>query len=316
MAGQSGLRLEVADRELRAQGHRVEAARREIAARAWSAYFAALAVRERHRLATRLEEATAAVATTVRAMASNGLVSEVDADIADSAALRAAHDRLALEGALAEAQARLSVLTGGPAHASVEGGLDPLRIPMPAGANHELPELLALGEQQQAAQRRVALLQRERIPNPTLSLFTQNDGFDERVLGVGLTLPVPLPQPVGRTRAGEIAEAHALADRAEAGAQRLDRELKAELAAATARLEAASKARGLYTQERGQRAVSRLEAIAAQVRAARLSVRDALIGQQALVDQLKAEIDAREDLCLASLRVARATGTSLEGNSL
>ncbi|MBK7863300.1 MAG: TolC family protein [Archangiaceae bacterium] len=315
LGGQSFLRTDAADGELRAQAHRVIAARRATAAQAWAAWFELLATRERLQLGLRLEQATTAVAATVRAMTANGLTSEIDADIADTAALRASRDRFALESGLAAASARLTLLTGVSTDPGVEGALDPLRLPA-AGVAAQLPELMALAEQQAAADRRVELSRRERLPNPTVSLFVQNDGFDEQVYGVGLSLPVPLPQPVGRTRAGELWEARGLADRARAEANRLQRELNAERAAATAELDAANKTRALYGADRVQRTLTRLESIATQVRAARLPVRDALIGQQALVEQLKAEIDAREALCLASLRVAAVTGVALEGADL
>lgn len=313
VAGQSWLRVEAAEDEVRAQAHRVRAIRQEVAALAWSAYFTVLAVQERLRLAIKLEEATVSVAATVRAMATHGLTSEIDADIAETSALKASTERYGLEGALASARARLNRVTDGPAEVTIEGALDPL---IPQAVPSQQPALLALEEQLRAAERRVVLLQRERVPNPTVSLFAQNDGFEERVLGIGLSIPVPLPQPLGRTGAGQIDEAKALAGRARAESERIRRELQAELTAATADFAAASKTRQLYPLERVRQATARLDSIAAQVKAARLPVRDALLGQQALVEQLKAEIDAREALCLASVRLARAAGTSLEGDSL
>jgi cobalt-zinc-cadmium efflux system outer membrane protein len=316
VAGQSVLRVEVADGELRAQGHRVALTRRDVAAQAWSAYFIVLAVQERLRLAAKLEHATATVATTVRAMATNGLTSDVDADIAETAALRATSDRLALESRLVGAKAQLNRVVGGRPEVAVEGVLDPLRLPAEQAPLEQQPALLALHELQHAARRRVDLVRRERIPNPTVSLLAQNDGFDERVLGVGVSVPIPLPQPIGRTRAGQVAEASALAERIPAEAERLKRELQAELLSANAEFEAASKTRLLYPPERVQRAAARLETIAQQVKAARLSVRDALLAQQALIEQLKAEIEAREAVCIASVRLARAAGTSLEGDAL
>lgn len=316
VAGQSWLRVEVADGELRAQEHRVSAARRDVAAQAWAAYFAVLAAQERLVLAARLEQAATAVADTVRAMAANGLASDVDADIAETAELRATSDRLARESEVAATRAQLSRSTGSAADVVVEGALEPLRLPEAGASLDAQPALLALEAQRRAAQTHVTLLQREVVPNPTVSLYAQNDGFNERVLGVGLSVPIPLPQPLGRTNAGQVAEAKALAERTDAEAERVRRELQAELTTANAQLDAALKVRRLYTPERVQRVSARLESIATQVRAARLPVRDALLAQQALVDQLKAEIDAREALCVASVRAARAAGTPLEGAAL
>ncbi len=315
VAGQRGLRVQVADHELAASSQRLVATRVRVAAEAWTQYFAVLATNERLDLARRLETATNEVATTVRAMASSGVASEVDADVADAAALRVTQDRLVLESAFASDKARLAVLTGAPG-AVIEGELEPLKgVAVPASVPTR-PEVLALAEDRAAYERRVALLKRERVPNPTLSLLAQDDGFDERVLGIGLSLPIPLPQPVGRTNAGEIAEAGALAEQAEASRDGTQRLMQAEVTSAAADFDAAARARALYTAERVNRSLSRLESIATQVKAGRLAVRDGLIAQQALVDQLKSQIDAREWLCTASVRLSRAIGATLEGEAL
>jgi cobalt-zinc-cadmium efflux system outer membrane protein len=315
IGGQRGLRLGVADREARAQEHRVTAARARIAAAAWTDYFAVLAMRERLALSTRLESATQGVATTVRGMAASGVASEVDADIADAAALRVTVQRLRLEGEVAAARAQLAILTGVES-AEIEGDLEPLRgVAAPEEAAVR-PELLALREDELALAARVDLLKRERVPSPTISLLAQDDGFNERVLGVGLSVPIPLPQPLGRTNAGEIAATAALSEQARAGADTAERELHAELTTAMADLRSATQARALYASDRLARVAARLESVAAQVKAGRLAVRDGLIAQQALVEQLESAISAREWLCVASVRLARAAGLALEGDAL
>lgn len=316
VAGQRGLRVEVADAELRAQTQRTLATRATVAAQTWSAYFRAIAAKERIALAKKLVAATATVATTARAMATQGLTSDLEADIADAAALRAAQERLSLEAQVATANAELQWLVGAPSLGTVVGTLEPLKV---VGAGPELgtrPELLALKDVRAALEQRVALLRRERIPNPTVSVFAQNDGFNERVYGVGVSIPIPLPQPIGRTRSGEVQESLAFTEKAEAEIARVQRGLLLELTSATAAYDASAKGRALYTPERVERATVRLESITAQIKAGRLAVRDALVAQQALVDQLKADIEAREALCMASVRLTRAAGLSLEGDSL
>ncbi len=317
VGGQRRLRLDLAEGELSVQVQRIAATKGTIAADAWLAYFRSIAARERLKLTERLEAATEGVATTVRGMVAAGLTSEVDADVSDAAAIRAAQDRLKAEELVAVGQAQLRFLVGDDLDVNVVGDLEPLKsVAAVTAVGRERPELLAVRDAQAVLARRVDLLRRSRVPNPTLSLFAQSDGFDERVLGVVLSIPIPLPQPIGRTQAGEISEAVAFTERAKAEADRVGRELQAELMVAFAEYGASLKARVLYTRERTQRASARLESIALQIKAARLPVRDALVAQQALVEQLKAEIDAREALCLASVRLTRAAGLSLEGDSL
>ena len=61
--------------------------------------------------------------------AANGLTSDVDADIAETAELRATSDRLARESEVAATRAQLSRSTGSAADVVVEGALEPLRLP-------------------------------------------------------------------------------------------------------------------------------------------------------------------------------------------
>jgi cobalt-zinc-cadmium efflux system outer membrane protein len=314
VAGQRGLRLDVAEAELRAQGWRVAVARAAVAEEAWTAYFHALAARDREALATRLAAAVAGVAATARGMASTGLASELEADLADAAATRVVAELVDSRTQVAVTRARLAALAGGPV--MVEGPLEPLASAASvAQATALRGELLVLESLRGAVQGRVDLVRRTRVPNPTVSLFAQRDGFNEQVLGGGLSFPIPLPQPVGRTLAGELLEAEALAERLEAELERVRRELEAERAIAAAQYDDGLARLALYTPERLDRATRRLDAIGFQLQAARLPVREALVAQQALIEQLRAGLDAREALCLASVRLTRAAGLALEGDA-
>jgi len=57
-----------------------------------------------------------------------------------------------------------------------------------------------------------------------------------------------------------------------------------------------------------------LQALSTQLSAGRLTVREALVTQQSLVEMLQSELAMREAACLASVRAARASGLSLEGD--
>jgi outer membrane protein, heavy metal efflux system len=315
VAGQSWLRVAVADANLRAEEQHLLAAKQSLAAQAWNAWFRHLAAAERLKLSTRLELATREVATTVRGMASSGLGAEVDAEVAEAAALRASQDRAVHEGQAVASTARLRLLAGGLPTTTL-ATLEPLATAQGAQSSQTRPELRAFDALRTGLEKRVDLLHREAIPNPTLSFFAQSDGFSERVFGGGLSLPIPLPQPLGRTQRGEVEEARALVDKLEAEKEQQQLVLELELLSARAEFDAAAKARALYSKERIDRVNVRLEAITQQVKAGRLAVRDALVSQQALVDQLKADIEAREALCAASVRLVRAAGLSLEGDSL
>jgi outer membrane protein, heavy metal efflux system len=76
-------------------------------------------------------------------------------------------------------------------------------------------DVRALDDERRSLSARADALRRARLPNPSLVAFAQNDGFNERVFGGGISIPLPLPAPVGRVFTGEIAEAEAAAARCE-----------------------------------------------------------------------------------------------------
>jgi cobalt-zinc-cadmium efflux system outer membrane protein len=53
--------------------------------------------------------------------------------------------------------------------------------------------------------------------------------------------------------------------------------------------------------------------MAAEVEAGRLAVRDAVVAQQQLMDVLRARVEARRALSVASVELALAAGVPLEG---
>lgn len=271
------------------------------------------------RLAVRLEATGKSVA--VAARAESGVASPLEADIAESTALTLARARLAADRGALAARVELGTLLGqDPATslADVEGDLVPLGSvdgAAEAGARlDERPEVQALDTQRRALETQAAALRRARIPNPTLQIYVQNDGFDERVLGGGISLPIPLPYPLGRTAKGEIAEAEARSSRiaTEAEAERQRREIRKRVALATRNVESLRLEAAAFTPERIGRAERTLTAIATEIGSGRLAVRDAVLGQQALIELLRGAIEARRALCIASVELARAAGVPLE----
>jgi cobalt-zinc-cadmium efflux system outer membrane protein len=328
VAGQRGARRDAADAEIDARSLRIVSSQREVAAFAWSAFFDALAARAEQRLAVRLVAAAEGVSAAARARADQGLIAPVDADVADAAGVRVLQARLGADRRLAQAEATLISLLGlDPAQApiAIEGELVPLagvetvtKTVMTSVALHahdKRPEVRALEAERKAFELRADAYRRTRIPNPTLSLFAQNDGFNERVFGLGLSIPIPVPGNVGRTYVGEVAEAEALALRAADDRERVRREIRLENVTAAQDFESRSQEIEAFTPARITRAEESLRSLVQAVEAGRLSVRDAVVAQQALIEFLQAEVAARRAWCLASVALARALGMLIEGGA-
>jgi outer membrane protein TolC len=296
-------------------------AQRDVAATALVAFYDALAAREEQALATRLAAATSAVSVVAHAKAEKGLIAAVDADVADALDVRARRTKLGAERELGARLAELATLLGAdPTTARLElrGELTPLSgwdgkngnvAAVDSGAR---PELRALDAERRAMVLRASAFRRARVPNPTVSAFVENDGFNERVFGLGVSFPIPIPGNVGRTFGGEVAEAEALARRAATERERARRDIRLSVTVASQALQTREREVEAFTPELLANAETSLLALGREVENGRLTVREAVVAQQALIELLQGYVGARREWCVASVDVARAAGLALE----
>lgn len=321
IAGQRGARLGLVSAEQRAQQGRVLAARRAAAVSALNAYFDALAALEEARITDRLMAVSTALKNVAGARAQLGLASDVDARLAEAASTRLAQAHLEAQERVATTSAMLATLTGGdPAGTRplLEGELLPLAIvDAPASALVEAAlarraDVAIAAAERDAQEKRASVFERVRVPNPTFSVFARKDWIGEQSIGVGVSFPISLPAPVGRTYAGEIAEATTLARRSETDEARVRRTVRLEVVQATEIAASRKLQVALYTPDHVKKTEAALVSIAEELEARRLPIREALFTQQALVDFLAAYLAARRALCTASVELARAAGLPLE----
>jgi cobalt-zinc-cadmium efflux system outer membrane protein len=318
IAGQRGLRAGAARADLDATTFRGASLRLDVLTMAWTTFFDALAARDAQELVSELYDTTTAVAQAARAKADEGLVAPVDADVAEATSLRVLQELRAAERDAVIARAMLGALVGAGDQPAVDGELTPIAMAdtivasVATDAAQRRPDVLAAGADQRTFELHARTLERKRIPNPTFSLFLQSDGFNETVRGVGVAVPIPLPGNIGHTNVGEIAEARALADRAGNDRERLARDARLAIVTQVATYRSLQSEIEAFTPERLQRARRTLGAIADEVRAGRLAVRDAVLAQQTLVELLRNYVATRRSLCITSVQLVRAAGASLE----
>jgi cobalt-zinc-cadmium efflux system outer membrane protein len=316
VAGQRRTRVAVVDAELAGQRRRVDAARREVAAATLRLAFELVAAREQSAMLARIAAASQALVDLAAEGERLGLASGLHADIAAALIVKVRRQRVEADRRLATARALLASMLGqDPAAPDVDvaGELPPLRVDgeLPALVEHGLShraELDIARAERDAQLRTVEVYRRARVPNPSLVAFAQRDGFNERVLGGGLALPIPLPSPLGRTFAGEIAESRARARQAEAELERVRRQVRAEVVTAHAAVQARRAELELFDPARVARARGHLEGLAQEMAAGRLPIRDAVVLQQSLLELLAAQLEARRALGLATVELARAAG--------
>ncbi len=321
IGGQRGRRLDIANAERAAQERRLLTAAREVGRKSLDAYFDVLAAREQNTLARKLGGVARALSTYARSRSEVGLASPVESAVVQAEALRLSQLELGAELQFKSALAALaSVLGQDPTQPLVEvtGDLEPVMMGnVPVGrlvsaAITERADVLASVAESQAAARRAALLRASRTPNPTVSVSYRKDWIAERVVGVGLSFPIPLPAPAGRTLAGELTEADALTRRAKLETQQLRRDISLEVLDAKLAFDSRKKELALFTPESVVQAEAGVDAIGEALREQKIAIRDALLWEQALVELLRNHIEARHRLCLASVELARATGLAVE----
>ncbi len=316
VAGQRGKRRRVAEADQEVARRRMDAVRRELAAEVLSVHVEALAARDQKQMVGRMALTANLTVERARAGEKAGLASGLELDLASVIVVRLAQQAIEADRRLASAHALLAGLVGeDPAVPTVQaaGSLAPLPVPediqaLLAGALTTRAELDVARAEREMFERRVDLFKRMRVPNPSLVLFAQRDGFAERVLGGGVSFPIALPSPLGRSYRGEIAENQALARQAGAELERLRRQVRAEVVVAAETLKARRAEVLAFDPARIARAEAHITALGEEMAAGRLSIREAALLQQTFLELLAASLEARRAEALAAVELARVAG--------
>jgi cobalt-zinc-cadmium efflux system outer membrane protein len=318
IAGQRGARIDEAEAGRAALDRRAKVAEQEVAAGALAAYYEALAAQEALRFATQLAATGQALASYADARAKEALVAGVEADVARAEATRIGVARFEAERRLTEARAALAVLLDvDPRRLALPDALPRLAPPAPPTGALEEQALSLRGEvaaaeiERQVLERRLAVVRRERVPNPTLSAFLERGEINDRIIGVGLSFPLPLPAPVGRTRAGEIAETVAQIRAAESSQELVRRRVRMEVTRALAAFQSRSAAGQLFAGDLLARAQADLAALRDAIASRQLTLREGLAWQRSLIELLQADIDVRLARSLAWVELRRVVGLPL-----
>lgn len=317
IAGQRGARIEAADADLVAQTKRVGVAEQEVAAGALTSFYEAVASQEALRFAEELAANARALAAYAEGRAKEAIVAGVEADVARAEATRIGLLRFEAERRLTEARATLAALLDVDTRAMVLPSALPASAAFEASGDLEQEALRVRGEvaaaemERRVLERRLALVRRERIPNPTLSAFIERGEINDRIIGVGLSFPVPLPSPIGRTRAAEIAETMAGIRAAESSSELVRRRVRIEVSSALAALKAREGAAALFQGDLVGRARADLSALREAIETRQLSLREGLQWQRSLIELLQADIDVRLGRALALVDLRRVAGLPL-----
>src|SRR5262249_7319448 len=122
---------------------------------------------------------------------------------------------------------------------------------------------------------------------------------------------LPLPSPVGRTRAGEITEALAQIRAAESSQELVRRRVRLEVSRALAAFQTRNAGAALFSRDLLTRAQADLSSLREAIASGQLTLREGLQWQRSLIELLQADIDARLAGLLAWVELRRVVGLPL-----
>jgi cobalt-zinc-cadmium efflux system outer membrane protein len=320
VAGQRSARIDQAEADRDARAARLRVVEQEVAAGALAAYYAAIAARETLAFATELAAMARSLAEYAEGRAKEELVSGVEADVARAEATRIGVVRFEAARHLSEAVSVLALLLDVPAPQLTlpptlphGGPIAPEEGALVERALRMRGEIAAAEAEQRVLERRLVVVRRERVSNPTISLFAERGEVNDHIFGVGLAFPIPLPSPVGRTRAGDIAETLAQVRAAESSRELVRRRVLADVARATAAYRAKVGEADLFATDLVSRARADLAALREALATRRMTLREGLQWQRSLIELLSGDIEARLGRLSAEVELRRVTGLPLTG---
>jgi cobalt-zinc-cadmium efflux system outer membrane protein len=258
--GQRGLRMRVADAEVKGAELGIDDVRREIRGATRAAYYELMFQERRTALAAEAVEGATRVEEAARRRVAAGDLGESEWHllVADLAEARA--DLRAGEAEQKVARARLDRLMGGPPRGvTATIGEFPVLEELPAGdllatsGATDRSDLRAARAEIDAAQAEVSLRSRERLPNVTLVVgyayergVLGADDFESAVITRAVvdadhlfTVGLSIPLPWFRSNRGDVAEARGRTHEAEARRVGVEARVREEIVAAVARYDAA-----------------------------------------------------------------------------
>lgn len=160
------------------------------------------------------------------------------------------------------------------------------------------------------AARRLEQTKLQRIPNLTIGGFIQSDGFNEKVAGAQVSLPLTL----WRTYEGEIRSAASVKEQAQENARIQERSVRMEIVNAVSSYLALRTEIEQYDASYLRDLDKDLDLLKEALRTGRIKVVDALNSQRILTGAKLNFILSRTEYALAQVELVRSIGLSFEDN--
>ena len=300
VAGQRGLRVTEAERNLQRAEAGFQDFARTFRGKLARAFFQAVAARERLALQKRIEELNRNLLDVTKVKFDAGDVSALEVNVAIVRYGQTRKETFDAEENVTQALLELRRLIGLQESFVPEGRLEST-VPPPAPAEvleralASRPDLLARRYELQRAEAEIALLRRQVFPNPTVGLFFNREGSgDKTVLGA-----ISIPFPVFNRHQGELASLDARRLQVRSELLGLEKEIRKEVDQAVSRWQTAQRNIELFQHEILEQTEENFRLLEAAYRERAIDLPRMLIMGTDLVNARRSYLDA-----LLSLREA------------
>jgi cobalt-zinc-cadmium efflux system outer membrane protein len=309
VAGQRGLRIGEADRNLQKAEAAFKDFSRNFTARLARAFYQALFMRERLTLLQRVENLNLRLLEVTRAKYQAGDVSGLEINVASVRYGRARKDSLDGRRDQQSALADLRRLIGGDEPIQPAGELvlaaPPVSVQEIAErARANRPDLLAKRREVERAEAEVALRQRESLPNPTLGVFFNREASGDKIVLGGLSIPLP----IFNRHQGEIASLHARTTQARAELLALEKDIRKEAEQAVNEWSSGLESHQLFQKEIVASMEENFKLLEAAYRERKIDFPQALIMENDLVAANLSYLETALKLREAAIKLQQVTG--------
>jgi outer membrane protein TolC len=312
VAGKREKSIQIADEEFRSQVFRLESVRRNIHFQSMSSIIRYLNSKKEEEVCLNLYKLSQNLTLLSKARVKEGIAPGMDETLAESEELRMAkiwknaHRRM--EQNKGEVYLLLSLSLE---EAWTWNPLIELNVQIPtdkdtllAIALENRPEMNLTEREIKLALLRYEEVRLQRIPNLSFGAFVQNDGFNERVVGGQISLPLT----IWRDFEGESLVAKARGEQAHEAKEITGRSVKQEVINALSNYFNFKDELNLYDQSILDRTNSDLGHITEALRLGKIKVIDAINNQRILVQTRLNYIQTKADFDLAQIELIRALG--------
>jgi outer membrane protein, heavy metal efflux system len=315
IGGQREIKLEMAQADIKTKVKSVQAIERSTIAQTVHSVLLYQAAWEEYKLTQELNSLSKEIAKIANLRFKNGIGAEMDSEIALSESIKMNSFEEQARRRWQDSKTDLVIMMGVRFQEELNVFEERKILQIPKEdlekyielAEKRRPDLEVLELEIKYSKSKIKLLQREKIPNLTISGYVQNDGFNEKVVGGKISIPLQ----IWRDNSGEIQEAKANS--------RISEENR-EIGGHTVRFEATKAWNGVDSWKRAwqnfppnilERTNENLLILKNAIATGKISVKDALLSQKSLVDLKSNYFQTKANYAIACNEYLRAGGMDL-----